>query len=162
MNVFSEEYLNWLAEQTKNGERLFYTEGSPNESLAQGIETLFKEVDDYAKIFYYYNTEEFGSTYNVRDRSNFYTLAMHYGPLIGYSIRRDEGKANYLDLGDVEKRVLRGKENLEVFDLMKEISRDIKRLKQMGVPMDTVRQEVDREIRTREVEEQGPQMILRQ
>ena len=46
--LFSEEYLNWLAEQTKNGERLFYTEGSPNESLAQGIETLFKEVDDLA------------------------------------------------------------------------------------------------------------------
>lgn len=162
MNVFSRSYLDWIAEQTKNGEKIFYTEGSPNESLASGIEELFKEVDAYAKTFYYFNTEEFGSIYNVRDKNNFYTLSLHYGPLIGYSIRRDEGKANYLDLADVERRLLSGKENLVVFEIMQEINHGIKRLKQMGVPMDTVRQEIDREVRTKQVEEQGPIRVLKQ
>ena len=45
---------------------------------------------------------------------------------------------------------------------MQEINHGIKRLKQMGVPMDTVRQEIDREVRTKQVEEQGPIRVLKQ
>ncbi len=160
MDVFSEKFLNWLSEETKDGKRIFYAEGLNDGSNRCGLETLYKEVDNYAKMFFYYNTEEYGRVYNIKDRDNLYTLSMFQGPTIGYFIQATKSKANYLDLDDVKRGLLRGKENIQVFEYMQEVTRALRGLKAMGVPIDVVSREVDSELRSlRSIEQREKQRV---
>ncbi len=148
MDVLDKEYLNWISQNTMDGKTLFYSSGMKEEEKDYaGIEELFNRVDQYVKHFYYFNVEEYGYIYNVRDRNNFYTLSKIYGPNIAYSITRDETRVNYIDLDDVRKNVLRGRENLEVSSRMQAIALHLRELNKIGVPMDLVEQETNKEIR---------------
>jgi hypothetical protein len=147
MDVLSKEYLDWVSESTKDGKTIFYSVDI-SKTKESGIEELFKRVDGYAKKFYYFNVEEFGSKYNITDRRNFYTISMLYGPDVAYRLERDEGKANYIDLNDVKMNVIRGRENLEVSNRMKAIALHLSELSKMGVPMDLVETETVKEIHT--------------
>lgn len=164
MNVFSEEYLNWIAEKTKDGKSLFYDEEFSREEYS-GIKTLFNEVDNYVKMFYVLDAGEFGESYNVKDRDNLYKLSILYGPSTAYSLTRDETALKYLDLENVKGQRLDGEKDQIICEKMHRIIWNLKRLHNMGVPMETVSDIVNKELRSlkmKELEERGPVKTLTQ
>ena len=147
MDIFDKKFLDWIAKNTEDDNKLFYVSGSETNKELTLLEPLFQRVDEYVKSFYYLNVEEYGSIYNISERNNFYTLSMLYGPEIAYSLERDEHKVNYIDLNDVYNNVVRGRENIEVSNRMKAIAFHLRELNKIGVPMDLVEQETSRTIK---------------
>ena len=74
-----------------------------------------------------------------------FVITKHYGPDIIYSVRKDNKRLKYIDIDDIRKKTVRGRENLEVLYRMKTISLYLKELNKMGVPMDMVENATKRE-----------------
>ena len=155
MDVLSEEYLAWLEEETKDGNGLFCVVGSNAEGNQKYIADLFDRVDKYVKENYYFDVEEFGRIYNITDGKNFYTLYSVFGPDIAIFLRRANKKPSYINLDDVRQNVVSGKQNQEVLERMKTISRELKALSELGAPMELVASETKREILTLKMRKGG-------
>ena len=147
MDVLGEEYLKWIEESTRDGRGVFCVVGAQEDEYNQALPSLFSRIDTYVRTNYYFDVEEFGRAYNFTDGKSFYTIHMIFGPDVGYLLRRTNDKPSYIHLDDVRSNVVRGRQNLEVLQRMKEISNQIHELNAMGAPMDLVEAETSRQIR---------------
>ncbi len=148
MNVLSNEYLTWLGEATKGHKKVYCIPGMSNDPNVQLLEQLFEKIDEYVRVNYYFNVEEYGNNYTFRDDNGIkYTISKLYGPDIVYSLVRDPNKTRYIDISDVRQKTVHGRENMEALYRMKTISIYLRELDKMGVPMDMVEESIQSEIR---------------
>ena len=148
MDVLDREYLDWLKERIEKYTTIYCFPGMSEDKNVFLIEELFNRIDEYVKENYYFDVDEYGSKYSFRDLDNKYTIYKNdHGPEIVYSVQRANDRPSYIDLDDVKKRVVRGKENLEVLYRMRTISIYLRELEKMGVPMNVVETATKREFK---------------
>ncbi len=155
MDVLDREYLDWLNERTERVKTVYFIPGMTEDNNVALLKSLFDKIDEYVKQNYYFIAYEHQTTdvgeisrYSFNDGNNKYTITKNdHGPEIVYSIQKDNSKTVYINLEDVKKKVIRGKENLEVLYRMKTISIYLRELNNMGVPMDRVEESIDRELK---------------
>ncbi len=156
MDVFSEEYLKWMERETREGRGVFCVSGAQTDEYNQSLPELFNRIDNYVRTNYYFDVEDYGRAYNFTDGSNLYTIYTIFGPEVGYLLRRTPDKSSYIHLDDVRSNVVRGRQNLEVLQRMKEISHQIHELADMGAPMDLVEAETTSQIRLLKQQKRKP------
>ena len=148
MDVLSKEYLTWLGEATKGRKKVYCIPGMSEDKNVQLLERLFEKIDEYVRVNYYFNIDEYGNNYTFIDDNGLkYTISKIYGPDIVYTLVRDPNKTRFVNISDVRQRTVHGRENMEVLYRMKTISLYLKELDKMGVPIDMVEGSINSEIR---------------
>ena len=138
MNIYSDEYYELLNKELDKSGVVSSVDGE--------LVELFEKIDEYAKKFYYFNVKSYGYVYDFMHKNDKYEISKVYGPNILYTLVRNDNAANYIDIHEVGIGLLRGKENLEVFDRMREIMNNLEALKRMNVPMDDINHEINNKI----------------
>lgn len=140
MNVLSEEYLSWLADETEN-EKSLSNFSMNKEDKRLYLEDLFEAIDAYCKKFYYFDVKEYGYTYNFQYNGIYYEIVKIYGPDVFYRVIRTNKVENAIDLKHVMTNMLAGEKNITVNTSMKAIGRNLEILSKQGVSMDIVERE---------------------
>lgn len=138
MNIYSDEYYELLNKELDKSGVVSSVDGE--------LVELFEKIDEYVKKFYYFNVKSYGYVYDFMHKNDKYEISKVYGPNILYTLVRNDNAANYIDIHEVGIGLLRGKENLEVFDRMREIMNNLEALKRMNVPMDDINHEINNKI----------------
>ncbi len=138
MNIYSDEYYELLNKELDKSGVVSSVDGE--------LVELFEKIDEYAKKFYYFNVKSYGYVYDFMHKNDKYEISKVYGPNILYTLVRNDNASNYIDIHEVGIGLLRGKENLEVFDRMREIMNNLEALKRMNVPMDDINHEINNKI----------------
>ena len=138
MNIFSDEFYDLLNEQLDEKGAVVSFDGE--------LSDLFEKLDEYVKRFYYFNVKSYGYVYDFMHKNDKYEISKNYGPDILYKVVRNDNAANYIDIHEVGIGLLRGRENLETFDRMRQIMNNLEALNRMNAPMDEINKEINQKI----------------
>ena len=138
MNIFSDEFYDLLNEQLDEKGAVVSFDGE--------LSDLFEKLDEYVKRFYYFNVKSYGYVYDFMHKNDKYEISKNYGPDILYKVVRNDNAANYIDIHEVGIGLLRGRENLETFDRMRQIMNNLEALNRMNAPMDEINKEINYKI----------------
>lgn len=145
MDVLSDDYLNWIKENTLD--RNIYNFNFSDCRFIK-IEELFLRVDEYAKSNYLFNDKEHEDKYILRFNDTFLEIGVLYGEESMYYIKRLEPKDvySYFDINNIRNNIVKGIDNLEVSNLMNNLKCIIGELNNMQVPLCLVEKEVSEEV----------------
>ncbi len=146
MNIYDDDYFNWLNKEIDKNGSTSNIGASDEKYNRSSIEELFEYIDEYVKEYHYYNVKLYGYIYNFRHNDDFYEISKAYGPNILYTIKRNNNASSYIDIDDIKLGQIRGRENLEVCDIMDNILYELTLLNNMNVPLDSIKEDLDKKI----------------